>query len=414
MRDKVESPVVRARLVGPSIYLLKPAHLLERTIILAYGTLPCGKYCLQIILWHPNYDFACPTCAHNCFERTWGYAVQRHSFEIPCNQQLNARIGRTTFPALWSTESLKTQELLCEIAVEPMVYKMSERGKKSKKGKNLKGAKKRSTKDRHLNAHQRYQFWTSTLSERKEFGSRYNHLDLFAPNTRRLSKVDALLHLGRLGTVCLFGDSQIRNSVWEYFVDIFGTKVVNSGKYNNWARPFYETMKIYSNGNMIAYFHDTFGTRISEIGIGMACEYVIFNIGQWPAATSSSLFAYKQMVASAFRRVENIETFPVLKRAFWISTLPISYQRRTYQCPPTDLRNDAILPLFNNIAKSLAHMSSLVSYVDVYDVVDTLRDLSYDGAHYGNPVGELVAQIVLRNLLDLHEKNKTEKKTRER
>ena len=87
------------------------------------------------------------------------------------------------------------------------------------------------------------------------------------------------------------------------------------------------------------------------------------------------------------------------RRLFWIATNPSPFLRDMAVCPPHDFRFPHVIEQYNDVARVVTERLH-VRYIDTHRIAAQLPELTFDGAHYAEPVGREMARDVLRVLAE--------------
>lgn len=181
-------------------------------------------------------------------------------------------------------------------------------------------------------------------------------------------------------TVCMYGDSQTRN-----LVDSIESYVASHDLANTTF--VYTTLRY--PGNLTEALNTTQSAQ---------CTHSLFNFGQWPLGWVTNppwtLAQLEQELADFLERIQSVPGY-----VYWVSTNP--FPRTHYRfnvCPHLDWRVLTYIDLYNEAAKAKVAQHASVRYIETFRAMLHLHDFTFDGAHYQEPVGPGVAQLVLSQL----------------
>lgn len=201
------------------------------------------------------------------------------------------------------------------------------------------------------------------------------------------------------GLVCFAGDSQMRH-IYAMAVSIMASNfstVTPTG--------IGQPLKLIPESNWSRYHGLRFGDR-AEIANFRNCTRLILNIGQWPLSYSAGPRPWTAM--HYYQRVE--ETIRIIHRAApqlvgniaWMSTQPHGLVRSRHgssSVDPTDWRTDPYIRQQNALMRHFANIQvPRLEYVDTFQIIHPLMDLSYDSPHYIGTPGFWAAALVLHTM----------------
>jgi len=142
----------------------------------------------------------------------------------------------------------------------------------------------------------------------------------------------------------------------------------------------------------------------AEIKInGELCDSIFIGFGQWQLSGARKVdnFSpqdYAELVNQTLWTYVN--RFPKPK-LYFVGTFPLGQNSRLYSKPPIDFRNDVVLRDINAAGmKACNHVKHAVGFkrlscMNLFEMANVVRDLSYDLAHFKAPVGLQMALAVM-------------------
>ena len=142
-----------------------------------------------------------------------------------------------------------------------------------------------------------------------------------------------------------------------------------------WAMPD----KTLADSEFFEYISDAFGMS----DIPPQCTDVLMNFGQWPLAggvLDGSFWPLQQYQLGLEVAGEYLLFLREQGKAvWWVSTMSQSIKHG--HTGKNDWRSDALVAIYNRL--SHAHFTSLsIPIIDVFHVMNTLQEATYDGSHY--------------------------------
>lgn len=131
---------------------------------------------------------------------------------------------------------------------------------------------------------------------------------------------------------------------------------------------------------------------------------LLVNTGQWDISyAENSLLPLstwsKRMTDLAAGLADAKAKFPYKKIA-WISINPFPPAAlASSKCPQDGWRDARTIPYFNDIATK-AMIAQNITVLDTYAIASVLDDLSFDDAHYQDPIGSALVELVMEYLTD--------------
>lgn len=123
------------------------------------------------------------------------------------------------------------------------------------------------------------------------------------------------------------------------------------------------------------------------------CGAIIMNVGQWPCSNRvPTPWKVGRYEAELNRLLLNARMLvaDTGARLLFVATNPSPLRRDMLTCPPTDWRFPHIIQEYNVIARAAAQRWNF-TFVDTSQMAFQLLDLSFDGAHYDDPIGRAMA-----------------------
>lgn len=214
------------------------------------------------------------------------------------------------------------------------------------------------------------------------------------PAKSHVKRIWSMTCRGRAGLICFAGDSQMRH-LHLMANTILGRQNVSTNGTNkhivasDWSR----------------YIHLTFGKELGDADLSN-CSRLALNIGQWPIGWPAGdapwtahafLLRLEEMLQNIFLK------WPHLKMSTsWISTHPVGILMSRMGTTATlhrDWRTDPYIMQQNSVARQhLRKRHPFVEYIDTFEILFPVSDLSYDGAHYLGTPGYWATAVVLNSL----------------
>eukprot|EP01041_Mallomonas_annulata_P006300 gene6300-12749_t len=193
--------------------------------------------------------------------------------------------------------------------------------------------------------------------------------------------------------ICTYGDSSMR-----HIHNSIDTLYNESDNFFYWAANRFE--KRIKKSSFSRFSYDEWGNcfrrwkKCRHNLNDMPCDYVLVNIGSWPAHYATSPDEYEQLVREMLTNAKR-RIYP--RRLIWLTTHPNGDLSNSYLSPPKELRTHTLLKVFNNIAIKLS-LNLSVDYIDIFKFSSVLNDMTYDGFHYKLPMEREIAKVVLHEL----------------
>jgi len=220
-------------------------------------------------------------------------------------------------------------------------------------------------------------------------------------------KVDTT-HFNRFRNICLFGDSHMRHILYYLGLQCGIKSIVKTCSKKSKRCEFRCTQTASIKQASVLYTKDTYGEVLIRRNI-RNCDILVVNYGHWqagwPGGRCQTIEEYKSSVQLTVEHVMKMAQPHMIM--VWLSVNPMPFIRDIYgKCPPSDWRNDVVLRAYNNAAKCVMDAEFSASrewrerwhFLNVFDIIDPIRDVSYDGTHYANPIGLAVYYRLLAML----------------
>jgi len=183
--------------------------------------------------------------------------------------------------------------------------------------------------------------------------------------------------------ICFFGDSQMRHLAYDMDQLYSGLppQTVTSG----------ETEK----SNIVRYWWGYDNTVIPQ------CDVFAINFGQWQLswATDGKPWPVEKYAAAVETLLNG--THPIIRnRLLWLTVNPIGMSRSLNSSKSMEFRSSYNLHMYARASIAVAKKLR-VHYLDVFTIANSLRDVSYDGAHFKGCVGREIAVLVHNKALQI-------------
>jgi hypothetical protein len=209
---------------------------------------------------------------------------------------------------------------------------------------------------------------------------------------------------------CVLGDSQSRhlNNAMARYIDHDRNTTDSSEKRWGFGGTDFST----EASHHVNHIPDEWGTCLTSkkcilphINQIERCSTLLINFGQWPASKelggpgrhAFTVSQYGNAVEKALTTAKQV--YPN-KRLLWLTIHAHSDNAQQRSHPPTDWRYDVVLRQFNQAAIR-ACKSTGVDYIDVFEVMNAVNDITYDGQHYGHAVERGLAKLVFNEICTL-------------
>lgn len=211
---------------------------------------------------------------------------------------------------------------------------------------------------------------------------RHRYTDLTLNNAHLLPDTTLATCIAN-ATICLYGDSQMRNLRDSLTAFVAAHQLHNAS--------FVYTLLRYP-GNLTDALHATRSTP---------CTHSLFNFGQWPLGWVEyrpwSFGELEGALASFLKRVADLTG-----HVYWVSTPPFPITHpKVAACPPNDWRLLTHIDTFNEASKALVEKHASIRYIDTFRAMLHLHDFTFDGSHYQEPLSLDVARLVLSQLCEI-------------
>lgn len=235
---------------------------------------------------------------------------------------------------------------------------------------------------------------------------------LYTPRYCRLKKINSLSfceHKYNTHEMCFVGDSQIRH--------LTGTIYAMLEQNYSFFKPQDGNRKtdkaVYLNDHM-HYVVDNWANMefsVEESALLSRCNSILLNFGQWHVSYSTKPdlkrgpFKVSEYASLVNRTLSNYSfSFPHAK-IYFLGTLPFGQSARLYMATPPedeqrDYRNDVVLRAINAAGMEICRRLKRkhLRCINLFEMGNVVRDLSYDLAHFKAPVGPQMALAVLTAL----------------
>jgi hypothetical protein len=195
--------------------------------------------------------------------------------------------------------------------------------------------------------------------------------------------------------MCLYGDSQTRN------LNNAIVQLLKGTTHNAHSRS--HKPKEIRSSQQTHYIEGQYGTDLGKIDHN--CGTIFMNFGHWPAGYPGmhawTVSQYASTVEEVLIKVQNLNPD---KRLIWLTTHSFGERIELYlrldnttSTITKDWRSDVVLQKYNEAAKKSCRRVG-VEFIEVFDVLNALHDLAFDGCHYSGPIEKQVARTVLHRL----------------
>lgn len=203
---------------------------------------------------------------------------------------------------------------------------------------------------------------------------------------------------------CFIGDSQMRHMYDAAMELLKGSHDTGCTKQNKTCSAMPE----------LHYFAFRYGhewASVKPTAVQKKCTHILINFGQWPLGwTEPQPWTYQRYRDALETLFNHLSEHPAEVQIFWISTSPLPYLPKTTSCPPCEWRFPHIVQHYNGIAELMLERFPRLQYVDVFDMIFHMFDVSYDSAHYRHPIQPFAIKYVLTHTCMSH--NNTNQRNR--
>jgi hypothetical protein len=193
--------------------------------------------------------------------------------------------------------------------------------------------------------------------------------------------------------MCLYGDSQTRNLNNAIIGLIEDAEHI--------AHPRTREPKEVRISQQTTFISGQYGTDFGKVN--HTCKTIFVNFGQWPAGYPEhyawTVPQYARAVKEAVLRIQFLNPKKLL---IWLTTHPygeveLLYKPFNVSSGRKDWRNEVVLREYNEAAKDICREVG-VEFIEVFDVINAVHDLAFDGFHYNGPIERQIARTVLHRL----------------
>lgn len=227
---------------------------------------------------------------------------------------------------------------------------------------------------------------------------------IFEPLNCRIKNLTNLLDCElskRSENLCFVGDSQMRQlsgtiqSIFAHDAAAFAAPISH------------KTDKTVIKSGYRHFIVDTFAEmnfNVDELGQLQKCDSIFIGFGQWHLSflRKVDIFSSIDYAALVNQTLWAYAAISPKANLYFMGTFPFAQNFRLYSNPPIDFRNDVVLRKMNaagmkvcNRMKQTVRVTRRVSCMNLFEMVNVVRDLSYDMAHFKAPVGLQMALAVM-------------------
>ena len=201
--------------------------------------------------------------------------------------------------------------------------------------------------------------------------------------------------------LCFVGDSQMRHLAGEVAAALEHMKI----KFDNNNHKTDKKVYLSAKSHLIIDNWGSMEFSPAEHSQLSNCSVIVVDVGQWQLSWAMinqrkepfRLQEYADLVQRILRKYTELFT----AKLFFVGSMPFGQNHRIYFPvgePGKDYRTDIILREFNIVAMDACHQVIGANCLNLFEIGDVLRDLSYDLAHFRAPVGSQSALALLSGI----------------
>jgi hypothetical protein len=215
------------------------------------------------------------------------------------------------------------------------------------------------------------------------------------PTAQAVTRWRSKCNPGSKRRVCFAGDSQMRHIYAMTHAIMTSSEIQTDG-----------TLRDIAPSTWSRYIKVTFGDELESSDLSN-CSRLILNIGQWPLGWPAgdkpwTIRRFYDRVDGMLTKIR-VENPTLAGKIWWLSTHPHGLSRTMHGRNSTgnkkDWRTDPYIHHQNMVMRSyVSQLDPPLPYIDTFDMLFPLSDLSYDGAHYLGTPGHWAAALVLNEI----------------
>ena len=228
---------------------------------------------------------------------------------------------------------------------------------------------------------------------------------LYQPKSCHIKRIEDVKHCkfkANAREICFVGDSQMRHMAGT----IYGIFEENATFFQS---PFNQKTDkmVYLNSHMHFAVDNWVDMKFTEEQTSQLarCSAILLNFGQWHLSYATWIDLKRgPYLLPEFVELVNKTLHSYLRlfsaKLFYLGTMPFGQAARLYipNHPEKDHRNDVVLREFNTAGMAACRRVKGARCINLFEMGNVLRDLSYDLCHFKAPVGTQMALAVLTML----------------